>query len=286
MLMGSSSILLLTEKIFSNFYLQLLLVIIVTIVLNFLVPHFADLISWSLVQGRGFNKIDKKKYHRTISSLIKTTLSIALWFLTIAIILNILKIDIAPIIAGAGIFGAIIGFGAQNLIKDVIAGFFIILDNQYRVDDFITLYPSGKKISGKVETISFRVTKLRDMSGKLHIIRNDLSQAITNHTFEYSKINLNLNIGYDSDIDLVEKIINKVGKKIAEDENHKGQIIEPIKFLRITDFADSAIIIKVIGKVQAGKHFAIQGKFRRLIKKEFDKNNIDMPLPQLVIHQK
>ena len=155
------------------------------------------------------------------------------------------------------------------------------MENQYRVGDVVKL----NDVSGTVQKISMRTTVLRDMSGNVHHIPNGSITHATNKTMEFSKINLNIGVSYESDIDKVENVINKVGKDLSKDKDWHEFIIEDPQFLRVTKFAESAIIIKVVAKTQATMQWKVAGELRRRLKVAFEKNNIKIPFPQLTIHQ-
>lgn len=190
-------------------------------------------------------------------------------------------VDIGPLIAGAGVIGIAIGFGGQYLIKDLISGLFIILENQYRIGDTVTI--AGH--SGKVEDISLRVTVLRDLDGVVHHIPHGEITSVSNMTKGISKINLNLGVGYDTDLNKLKELINKIGKELAEDNEFKDLIEEAPKFLRVEDLADSAVVVKIVGQVEPGEQWSITGELRKRLKEACDMEGIEIPFPQVVVHQ-
>lgn len=197
-------------------------------------------------------------------------------------VLQELGVNIAPLLAGAGVLGVAIGFGAQYLIRDIISGFFMIVENQYRIGDLITV----ENITGTVENISLRVTTLRDWNGVVHYIPNGEIKKLSNQTRGFSKANLVVGVSYDADIDKVEKIINEVGKQMYEDESLAGKLKTPPSFMRVDDLADSAVNIRIIADTAPGEQFFIAGEIRRRLKVAFDKNGIEIPYPQVVVHSK
>ncbi|MDO4872032.1 MAG: mechanosensitive ion channel family protein [bacterium] len=228
---------------------------------------------------------DLRKRSYTIGKMIKTALDVFYWLYAILHVLEIFGVNVATLMTGAGILGALIGFGAQNTIRDVLAGVFIVLENQYRVGDNIEIYVDSRLLSGKVENISLRITQMRDRDGKLHTIRNGATQSVTNMSFRYANINFTVGVAYATDIDKLEKVVNEVGlKMIEEGEPYAKQIIEPIHFARVNGFLDSEIEINCIGRVRAGQQWDITGHFRRMLKKAFDQNGIEFPFPQVVVH--
>ncbi len=190
-------------------------------------------------------------------------------------------ISIGPLLAGAGIIGLAVGFGGQYLIRDIISGFFIILENQYRIGDIISI----DNTSGQVEDISLRMTTLRDLDGTVHHIPHGEIKKVSNLTKYFSRVNLNIGIGYKSNLDHVITVINKIGCDLYEDPNWKPFIIKAPSFLRVGDFGDSAIIVKILGETIPLKQWDVAGELRKRIKIAFDEEGIEIPFPQRVIHQ-
>ncbi|MFA6713236.1 MAG: mechanosensitive ion channel family protein [Bacteroidales bacterium] len=200
--------------------------------------------------------------------------------IALLIILTELGIKIAPILAGAGIVGVAVGFGAQYLIKDLISGLFIIIENQYRVGDVVNF----DGIGGLVEDITLRMTTLRDLDGTVHHIPHGNIKSVSNLSKEYARINLNIGISYSSNLEHVIMVVNKTGNELAEDPAWKDAIIKAPQFLRIDDFADSAIIIKILGETKPIQQWEVTGELRKRIKIAFDTEGIEIPFPQTVIH--
>jgi small conductance mechanosensitive channel len=190
-------------------------------------------------------------------------------------------VEIGPLLAGAGVAGFALGFGAQNLIKDFIAGIFIVLENQYRVGDIIKV----KGVGGRVIKLTTRITVLRDLDGNVHYIPNGSIEQATNLTMEYAKINMDISVSYESDLDKVKDVVNDVGLELSKDEEWKDYITDAPYFARVSALGDSAVIIKIFGKVLPAKQWAVEGELRKRLKMAFDKNNIRIPYPQLTIHQ-
>lgn len=230
------------------------------------------------------SRLDEKKREDTLIKIFRTMSAVILWVVGIISILSQLHVNLAALATGAGLFGLIIGIGAQAAIGDFLAGIFIIGENQFRVGDIVTLTASGKEISGVVEDISIRITRLRDLDGNLHTVRNGLTTIVTNRTFDYANVNVDISVAYESDIDTVERVINEVGAAMAADPEWEDRIKEPIAFLRVDGFEDSAIRVKALGKVQPAAQWDVAGEFRRRVKKAFEKAGVTIPFPQVVVH--
>lgn len=227
------------------------------------------------------SKEAEEKRENTLIQIFTTTTKISILCISVLMILDQFGIEIGPILAAAGIVGLAFGFGGQYLIRDIISGLFIILENQYRVGDVVNL----DLASGKVEQISLRKTTLRDLDGTVHHVPHGEIKRVSNLSTEFSRININIGIAYDSNIEHVISIINKIGNDLANDPEWKAYIIQTPQFLRIDDFADSSIVLKILGETIADKKWEITGELRKRIKITFDKEGIEIPFPQLVIHK-
>lgn len=267
-------------------YSQIALVIIGVLVVQWIIRQSIGRVIRRVVKGHKYSsKVDEKKREQTLINLLSTASAVLLWTIAVIVILSILEVNIAALMTGAGLIGIVVGFGAQSSIKDFLAGVFIIAEDQYRVGDIVTLYADGNLISGVVEDITIRITRLRDLDGNMYIVPNGSTNIVNNRTFEYANVNVDLRVAYESDVDAVERVINEVGNKLAEDETWKEDIFEPIQFLRVDGFEDSAVRIKALGKVRPAKQWDIAGEFRRRTKKAFEKNGIVIPFNQVVVHQ-
>jgi len=231
------------------------------------------------IRQTGTHEAEKKR-EDTLISVFSGTLRITVWLTAALMITAETGLNIGPMLATAGVAGLALGFGAQYLIRDVISGLFIIFENQYRVGD--VLCTGGT--CGLVEDINLRLTILRDMDGTVHHIPNGEIHVASNLSKDYSRVNLNIGIGYNSDLEKVISVVNKVGKELAEDPAWKDSIISPPQFLRVDDFADSAIIIKILGDTQPIKQWDVTGELRKRLKIAFDKAGIEIPFPQRDVH--
>lgn len=221
------------------------------------------------------------KRQNTLIGVFTGALKIAVWLMAIMMILSELGIDIGPMLAGAGILGVALGFGAQYMIRDFLAGLFIIIENQYREGDVVCLDGT----CGLVEDITLRKTILRDLDGIVHHIPNGEIKKASNLSKKFARVNLNIGVAYKEDLNKVIEVVNEVGKELAEDPEWEESIINPPQFLRIDDFGESAIIIKILGETKPLKQWDVTGELRKRIKVAFDKKGIEIPFPQRVIHR-
>lgn len=223
--------------------------------------------------------ISERKRADTLIRIFSGVSLITITTIAVLMIAQEVGLAIGPILAGAGIVGIAVGFGGQYLIRDMISGFFIILENQYRIGDVVSLDGTG----GLVEDITMRMTTLRDMDGTVHHIAHGEIKRVANLTKKFSRVNLNIGISYQSDLDHVINVINEVGNELAQHTSFKDSIIKPPQFLRVDDFADSAIIVKIVGETQPIKQWEVAGELRKRLKIAFDREGIEIPFPQRVV---
>lgn len=234
----------------------------------------------AVVADHFLSKEAEKKRENTLISIFTGTFNVLIVIIGGLMVLQETGVEIGPLIAAAGIAGIAVGFGGQYLIRDVISGLFIILENQYRVGDVACFDDT----CGLVEGISLRMTTLRDLDGTVHHVPHGEIKKVSNLSKFYSRVNLNIGIAYDSNLEHVIKVVNKVGKELGNDPKWKEFIVKPPQFLRVDDFADSAIIIKILGETKPIKQWDVTGELRKRLKIAFDKEGIEIPFPQRVIH--
>ena len=215
----------------------------------------------------------------TLSSVFTAGGRAIIVLVTLLTLMPLAGISIGPLLAGVGILGLAVGFGAQSLVKDVISGLFILLDNQYSKGDVVTV--GG--VTGLVDDVGLRRTVLRDLDGIVHYIPNGEIAVASNFTQEYSRVNLNAGVSYSEDLDHVMQVIDRVGEEMAADPKWAPAIITPPKSLRVDNLGDSGIDIKVVGDTKPIKQWEIMGELRKRIKKAFDEEGIEIPYPHRVI---
>jgi len=195
-------------------------------------------------------------------------------------IIHELGIDIGPILAGAGIIGLAIGFGSQALVKDLVNGFFLILENQIRVGDVVRIGGIG----GLVEKITLRTVILRDIEGVVHTIPNGEITTISNMTFGWSRAKLDIAVSYKENIDRVIKTLGELAHAMFTEGIYKGVILEEPTILGVDSLGDSAVTIRMIIKTQPLKQWDVAREFRRRVKNEFDRLGIEMPFPHRTVY--
>ena len=259
--------------------------IIVILIGAYIVRYFAGamidkIIRKAIISKGSLSPAEEKKRENTLIGVFEGTVKVIIWAAAILMIVSELGVNIGPLLAGAGVFGLAIGFGAQYIIRDFFTGLFIILENQYRIGDVVKI----GDISGTVENINLRMTVLRDVDGTVHHIPNGEIKIASNLSKEFARVNMKIGIAYDTDIEKAIKVVNQVGKEMSKDSEWKDKIIKAPKFLRIDDFADSSVIIKISGEVKPLEQWVVLGELRKQLKIAFDREGIEIPFPQRVIH--
>jgi small-conductance mechanosensitive channel len=226
------------------------------------------------------SKEGMEKRTNTLLSIFKGIGRVFIVVIAIIMVLDEVGIPVTPVLAGFGVAGVAIGFGAQYLIRDLIAGIFIILENQYRVGDVVRVADIG----GLVEDITLRKTVLRDLDGIVHHVPNGEIKTASNFTRHFSRVNLNISVGYGTDLDHAISVINRVGKELADDKNWREKIISPPKVERVDNLGDSGIDIKILGDVKPIQQWAVMGELRLRLKKTFDVEGIEIPWPHTKVY--
>jgi small conductance mechanosensitive channel len=256
--------------------------ILIIIVLSFIALQITRVLSKRLFANISKTKpgLEGEKRARTLSSLVRYILTITIIIVGGIMILGQLGIEIGPVLAAAGVIGVAVGFGAQRLVQDVIAGFFILIDDQIRTGDVVQI--AGK--AGLVEKVSIRMTTLRDLAGHVHYIRNSQIDVVTNMTKEFSCYVFDIGVAYREDVDEVIRTIEEVGQDLLQDEEFKDDILEPVEIFGLDQFANSSIIIKARIKTKPIKQWRVGREFNRRLKKVFDDRNIEIPFPHMTVY--
>jgi small-conductance mechanosensitive channel len=256
--------------------------LLVIIVLTFVSLKIARILSDRIfgTVKKGIKEAEMQKRADTLSSLIRYLSGITILLVSTIMILGEFGIQIGPILAAAGIVGVAVGFGSQQLVQDVISGFFILMEDQIRVGDVVNVAGKG----GVVEKVNLRMVVLRDMAGNVHYIRNGHIDVVTNMTKEYSHYVFDIGIAYRENVDDVIEIVKAVGADIRKDPDFAEDILDDIEVLGLDQFADSAIIIKARIKTKPIKQWRVGREFNRRLKKAFDERNIEIPFPHMTVY--
>lgn len=217
---------------------------------------------------------------RTLLPLMRNAARVFLWVIIAMVVLSELGIDIGPLIAGAGVIGLAVGFGAQSLVKDVITGLFILVEDQISVGDVVVIGGTG----GLVEAMSIRTLRLRGLDGAVHTIPFGEIARVTNLTKEFSYYVFDIGVAYRENVDAVIEVVRQLGAEIRADENYAPLILEDIEILGVDKFADSAVIIKARIKTRPIQQWTVGREFNRRMKNRFDELGIEIPFPHQTIY--
>ncbi|MFH1688747.1 MAG: mechanosensitive ion channel family protein [Candidatus Eisenbacteria bacterium] len=223
---------------------------------------------------------EREKQAATLGKVLRYVVRVTVWGMALLMVLKEVGIDIGPILAGVGVAGLAIGFGAQSLVKDILAGVFVLIENQYHVGDVVR----AADVSGLVEKITLRATTLRDLDGRVHVIPNGAIVVATNMTKQYSRYVLDVGVAYKEDVDEVMAVMKDVGDEMAAAPEYSAIITAPLDVLGVQDFGDSAVVIRVRFTTVPMQQWAVAREFRRRIKKAFNAKGIEIPFPHRTIY--
>lgn len=258
----------------------LLVAWIVTRIIHRWFPKLREHIVRQMLAQRGGEDGELEKRANTIGGILRKTMAVVIWILAVIMALKEAGFDIGPILAGAGIVGLAVGFGAQNLVHDVISGMFMLLENQIRVNDVAVLNGTG----GLVEAIHLRTTVLRGQDGTIHVFRNGAINSLSNMTHGYSYYLFDLGVAYKEDTDQVIAVLRGVADELMEEEKFQKVILAPLEVLGVDSFGDSAVMIKARFKTMPSQQWTVGREMNRRIKKRFDEVGIEIPFPHMSIY--
>jgi small-conductance mechanosensitive channel len=221
----------------------------------------------------------RERRGKTISQLLRSMGRVVIYAIALLLTFNVF-IDIGPILAGAGILGLAVSFGAQSLVKDVISGFFILFENQFAIGDVIE---AGGK-SGVVEKMTLRVVVLRDLQGAMHIIPNGEIKVVSNMTRGWSRAVVDVGVGYEENVDRALGVVRDEAARFSTDPEWTPQLDGPVEVPGIEALGDSAMVIRSLIKTQPGSQWNAAREYRRRLKLRFDQENIEIPFPKRRVH--
>jgi small conductance mechanosensitive channel len=261
--------------------LRILIIVGGTLVFLRLVQFFIDRLQDLLTSADPalVDSDERRKRVRTIARLLTVLADIVIIGIGVLMVLRQIGVDITPILTGAGIAGLAVGFGAQNLVRDLIAGFFIILENQVRVGDVATI--NGK--SGLVEAIRLRTIVLRSGEGTVHVFPNGIITELSNQTKDFSYAVVDLGVAYKEDVDRVMRILRDIGRALRQEAAWAPMILDDLEVPGVEQFGDSAVQFKMRMKTLPGRQWPVARELRRRIKQVFDEQDIEIPVPHIAI---
>lgn len=232
-------------------------------------------------QMKGKRKVEREKRVQTLARLITTVSAAGLGTLAAILVLNQVGVNVWAGVAAIGVIGIAVGFATQQLIRDYIGGFYIYLENQYNVGDVIRV----GTISGIVEELSLRRTVLRDLDGARHTISNGEIRTVSNLTQDWSRAHLNISVAYKEDLDQVMSIMRRTWEEMAEHPHWGSLMISKTPWLlRVDEFGNSGITIRMVGETEPLQQWEVMGEFRRRLKRVFDEEGIEIPWPHVKLY--
>ena len=259
--------------------LKVLLIAALAFVLIRMVTLLVTRFEHEVNRGTSLDALERAKRARTLGSLIRNVASALISGVAVLMILKELDIDITPVLAGAGIVGLAVGFGAQTLVRDIISGFFLILEDQVRVGDVAAINGQG----GLVEAINLRTIVLRDAEGTVHVFPNGAINTLANRSKEFSYYVIDLGIAYNEDPDRVTAVLRDVGERLQNDDRLGPMIMGPLEIMGVDAFADWSVTLKMRIKTVPLKQWEVGRELRRRILKAFAEHNIDIPFPERIV---
>lgn len=261
-----------------NIFGKLILIVLIVFATRMIISVTNRVIDKTLKDKGKTNYFISNKRANTIGIILKKSVKYTVYFISVLMILEMFGVKTTSILATAGVGGLAIGFGAQSLVKDVITGFFILLEDQFAVGDYIQI----SSFEGIVEELGLRVTKLRDFSGELHIIPNSEIHVVTNRTRGAMRAVVNVEIAYEEDINKAIRVIEELSREIRDSNEF---ILEGPTVLGVDAFGASGVSIRITAKTQAMEQWDVERTIRKKIKEAFDRENIEIPYSKMVFYK-
>jgi small-conductance mechanosensitive channel len=257
--------------------------VIVYIILGFIVIKIADRVIANFFKFKSKSHLKgNEKRNQTLISVLQNTVNIVIWFIVVVMILQTFEVPVATLLAGAGVVGLAVGFGAQSLVKDMITGFFIILENQFDKGDFVRINTSGTTVAeGEVFFIGLRITKIQGYEGELYIIPNGTINEVVNFSKYNSIAFLDINVSIEEDLDRVEDLLSA----FTEDAmNKEDTLTETPQVLGVNDIVNGEAIMRVMLITEPMEHFGAKRRLRKEVKRYLAQNGVNISIPSMDIH--
>lgn len=255
--------------------LQIALILVLALVAYLALQVIAERLRQLLAEQVDGLPEERDQYALTVSSVVRNTGRVAIVSVGGSMILEEVGVPIAPVLAGAGIVGLAIGFGAQTLVKDVISGLFILVERQFGVGDVIKV----DGIAGSVEKMTLRATFLRDAEGTSHVIPNGEIRILSNLTKGWAQAILDVGISYADSIDHATRVLESIGEEMAADSKFGKLLLDKPVVLGVQELGDSAVVLRLTARTHPGKQFDVTRELRRRVKERFEAEGIELPYP-------
>ena len=265
---------------FISILILILLLIIVLRVTSSLVRRLKSILLKRMVYREEEPDMEAEKRLNTLMGVLRKIISVVVWTIFIMIFLEKININIIPILSAAGIVGLAVGFGAQELVRDFISGFFILLEDGIRAGDVVTLNGT----TGTVEKMELRTITLRDSMGVVHIFQNGKVNTISNMTKGWSAVRFDIGVAYKENLAKVMEVMQQVGDEMYAEDEYKSNMLASVEVSGLNNFGDSALEIRARIRTKPGKQWGIGREYRKRLKEAFDKHNIEIPFPHQTIY--
>lgn len=232
------------------------------------------------LQARAASRGERKRVE-TLMRVFKYVANIVIMLMGILAALNTIGISIAPMLAAAGVVGIAVGFGAQSLVKDYFTGIVLLIENQIRVGDVVSL----DNRTGNVEEVTLRYVRLRDAEGNVHFVPNGQITAVTNMSMGFSYAIIDVSVDYKEDVQKVIGLMDEIGKAMLSEDPWKSQLMGEFTVMGVQTLADSAVVIRCRFKTVGGEQWAVRREYFRRVKDAFDREKVEIPYPQMVMHK-
>jgi len=264
-----------------NSAIQVAIIIIAAVILSMVIRlAIPKLIQSKIPRLRRETKEQLAARSKTLSHIIVQVLTVLLWVFTFVMILSQLGVDIAPLLAGIGVASLALGFAAQNIIRDYLHGFFIIMEDWYREGEVAIIQGTG----GLVEKITLRRTVLRDLNGTMHIFPNSRVEQASNMTRDWSRVNLDVTVAYKENLDDVIRVINEVGQGLKDDPEWGKNLLTTPAVTRVNNLGDHGVEIKILADTKPITQWGLMGELRKRLKDRFDEVGIEIPWPHTKVY--
>ena len=260
--------------------IRVLLVIVIALVALNVTSWIANRIDRKMIERGELKPSEGVKRRRTLTNIVKYSINTLILLVTVITILHETGVDITPILAGAGIMGIVIGLGTQNLMRDVLGGMFVLMEHQYDVDDVISV--AG--VRGKVEKVTLRMTRLRDVEGSVHFVPNGQASVVTNLTKEWTRAKLDVEVAYKENVDRVIAVLKEVGEEMGADPEWQSFLLDPAEVPGVQLLGESGVQVRIFFKTQPEQKWNVTRELRRRIKNRFDAEGIEIPFPHRTVY--
>lgn len=237
------------------------------------------------IEGEGPITEEQRNLRRaaTLTQALSYTVQVSIWTIALLLVLGNVGVDLGPLLAGAGIAGVALGFGAQSIVRDFLSGFFILLENQYGVGDLVEVVAAGGSVTGKVETISLRTTSIRAFDGTLHIVPNGNLQIVGNRFRGWARAIIDVAVAYGQDIEHVKQVLEELFAEFSEDEELKDAFVDGPRVLGIERLGEYDVVLRVVAETSPSARLKLERVLRTRIKQRFDERGIESPLPRQAV---